>query len=67
MNDILKSTFVYFLIGSTVTGSIYNLLTYVSNNDLIDALVYNLVLIVIAFFFSFVGYKFQKKKESNKI
>jgi ABC-type Fe3+ transport system permease subunit len=63
MKEILKSTFVYFLIGSTVTGSVYHLLNYTSNQELTDALLYNLILVVIAFIFSFLGYKFQKNKK----
>jgi hypothetical protein len=61
MKEVFKSTVIYFLIGATVTGSVYHLITYDSIEELQKALVYNLILIVIAFLFSFIGYKSKKK------
>lgn len=64
MKEVFKSTIFYFLLGSTVTGSVYKLITYTTNKELLDALVHNLIVIIIALIFSFVGSKL--KKNNNK-
>lgn len=62
--QVIKSALIYFLIGATVNGSVYKLITYTTNKELLDALVINLIVIITAFIFSFVGSKF--KNNNNK-
>lgn len=65
MKTILRNTFIYFLFGASVTGSIYKLIYNPEGESITKLIVLNVVMVVIAFILSYLGDR-ADKFNSNK-
>jgi len=65
MKAILKSTFFYFFIATTFTGSIYKIIENSNEESLLVLIGYNVMYFIIAFAFSYLGFLTQRKKEGK--
>lgn len=60
MKEIFKSTLIYFFIGATFTGSVYKLINNFEQESIVKLMLINVTILIIAFLFSFFGFKFKK-------
>ena len=67
MKEIIKSTFFYFFIAATFTGSLYKIIENPKNEPILKLISINLLFLLIAFLFSYFGYKSQQKKNKKKL
>lgn len=63
--QVLKTAFIYFLIGATVNGSVYKLINYETYSHIMKHLILIAIMIVVALLFSYILHKNQEKKDTR--
>lgn len=63
MKKVIQSIVLWFLIGATVTGSVYRLIENPKNESMLKIISFNFVLLVLATAISVLGYYSSKKKD----
>lgn len=65
MKEIIKSTLFYFFIVATFTGSLFKIIENPYHESILKLILVNIIYLLIAFLFSYFGYKSQQKKNNN--
>ncbi|MCY1246146.1 hypothetical protein D3C86_1837740 [compost metagenome] len=65
MKSIVRSVFMYYFVGAALTGSLYKLIYNPEDESILKLLIVNIVMLAIAYVFSYFGYLADKKKNND--
>lgn len=65
MKPIVRSVFMYYFVGAALTGSLYKLIYNPEDESILKLLIVNIVMLAIAYMFSYFGYLADKKKKND--
>jgi uncharacterized membrane protein YraQ (UPF0718 family) len=65
MKSVFRSTFIYYIIAAAILGTLHELIFNPKNKSLLLLLGINILMIIVAFIFSYLGYLSEKKKNKS--
>lgn len=65
MKSVYRSTFIYYIIAAAILGTLHELLFNTENKSFLLLIGINVLMIIVAFIFSYLGYLSEKKKNKS--
>jgi hypothetical protein len=62
MKELLRSAFLYYMIAAAILGTLHELLFNPQEKSILMLIGINLIMVLVAFIFSYFGYVAEKKK-----